>query len=423
MSLLCLCSVVVGAVCGAPNVVFLSVDTLRADYLGCYGCAHDASPNLDAFAGEALVFEDCVCEVPLTNPSFASMLSSLYPRMTGTTRNGLRIQDSAPLVAEAFRKAGYETLCVQSNWTLKSHLSGLDRGFDVYEEDFHTKRWGVIKPERYAADVTDTALKILKRRNVGKPFFLWIHYSDPHAPYNYHKKHNPVGMRPGRLARTERVRLKYASEVAYADHHIGRFLDALPSGGTAVLFVSDHGESLYEHNYLGHGRRIYHDNLHIPLMIRAKGVEAGRTRMPARGIDIAPTLLALAGLDAMPGMLGKDLLSAEIPMTRIRVVETYGGAVPKLPGAKALMKSASPQRQGVVAAGWKLIIKGRGPELFNLREDPKELNNLASDMPGRVAELRESIKAWDVQYARGKSTAAALSDDDLEALKGLGYLE
>ena len=149
--------VLLAACVAAPNIVFLSVDTLRADRLGCYGYPLDTSPNLDAFAQGARLFEDCVCEVPLTAPSFGSMLSSRFPRSTGQTRNGLRMPETVPLVTERFRAAGYQTFCVQSNWSLKAHLSGLDRGFDRFEDNLAMKRWGVLKPERYGDKVTSIA--------------------------------------------------------------------------------------------------------------------------------------------------------------------------------------------------------------------------------------------------------------------------
>jgi choline-sulfatase len=406
-----------------PNVVFLSVDTLRADVLGCYGYDLETSPALDTFAEEALLFEDCVCEVPLTAPSFSSMLASRYPRMVGATRNGLRIAGDAPLVQEIFREAGYYTFCVQSNWTLKAKLSGLDRGFEAYDDDFHKKRWGFIKPERLADEVTEIALEMLADAGSTKPFFAWIHYSDPHAPYKKHKKYNPSGKKGiWRMSNEEKVRVKYDMEVAYTDAHIKKILDALPEN-TAVLFVGDHGESLYEHDYLGHGRRIYQPGLHIPLMIRAAGVTPGRTRMPARGIDIGTTLLGLAGLAPAPEMLGLNLLEEEAPADRARVIETYGGAVPKIPGVKALLSDAGPIRQGVLIEGWKLILNGRDEELFYLPDDPGELENLAPENPEKTAALRRLIEEWDQAAEKGISGGESLDEEDIRALESLGYVD
>jgi arylsulfatase A-like enzyme len=405
------------------NVVFLSVDTLRADRLGCYGYPLPTSPNIDNFASQAMLFEDCICEVPLTSPSFCSMHSSNFPRMTATTRNGLPISESVPLVAEVFQAAGYHTFCVQSNWTLKAKLSGLQRGFDVYEDDFHQKRWGLIKPERDGDDVSRIALDLLKKRDMNKPFFAWIHFSDPHAPYKMHKGFNPAGKKQFNVGKKKKkVRTRYDSEVAFTDAEIAKVLAALPEN-TAVLFVGDHGESLYEHDYLGHGRRIYQTGMHVPLIVHAPGLKPGRTARPARGIDIGPTLLGLASLPRIPGMLGLDLLNDPPPPTRPRVIETYGGAVPHLPGAKAIMADAAPQWQGVLLDGWKLLQSPKSTELYYLPDDPQELNNLADTSPEHVTRLNALITQWDTATVHAEEGEQTLSEEDIEALKGLGYIE
>lgn len=419
-------SVILAAVLSAPNLVFISVDTLRADHLGCYGYPYDTSPNLDSLSTASLVFDDMVCEVPLTSPSFCAMMSSRFPRSTGTTRNGLRLPEGIPTVAEQFHAAGYETICVQSNWTLKASLSGLDRGFDVYEDAFRKKRWGFIKAERDADEVTRIALELLASRDIQKPLFAWFHYSDPHAPYKLHRNFNVAKSMKGMDRKTRKIRVNYDSEIAYTDANIGRLLEALPKENTFVVFVGDHGESLFEHGYLGHGRRIYQNGLHIPFMIRGPGVAAGRSAFPARGIDVGPTLLALAGLEPMPGMMGVDLLSGAAGLDgagRARVVETYGGAVPRLPGARAIMAGRPPQRQGVLLDGWKLILDGQKAELFELGRDPKEERNLADTYPERTAELRRLVQQWDKSIARVSGTRAKLSEDDIEALRSLGYVE
>jgi arylsulfatase A-like enzyme len=398
------------------------VDTLRADYLGCYGFPLETSPAIDRLAAESLVFEDCVCEVPLTNPSFGAMMSSLYPRMTGTTRNGLPMPSGVPLAAELFREAGYQTACVQSNWTLKARLSGLDRGFDAYEDDFRGKRYFVFKGERPAERVTDIAVDLLANRDRDRPFFYWIHYSDPHSPYKFHPRHNVTGKRLSREDDEERTRMKYASEVAYTDEHIGRFLDALPRENTFVLFVADHGESLHEHGYLGHGRRVYQTSQRVPLIIHGPGISAGRTALPVRTFDVGPTLLALAGIEPAPGMLGQSLLKVDAKTTRF--IETYGGAVPGLPGMKALVAPEAPMRRGLIAPdGWKLILGDRRPELFYLPDDPMEERNLAAVHPGRVKSMQEQIARWDKQHPRGAAAPVELSGEDAEALRSLGYLD
>jgi arylsulfatase A-like enzyme len=411
------------AALAAPDVIFLSVDTLRADRLGCYGYEHDTTPAIDAFAESGLLFEDAVCEVPLTGPSFGAMLTSRFPRTTGVTRNGLRMPEDVPTITEQFQEAGYQTFCVQSNWTLKTDLCGFQRGFDVYDDDFHKRRWGFIKPERDADEVAAIAQELLAKRDPDRPLFAWIHFSDPHAPYKYHKKFNRTGERPFGKERAHKTRIKYDTEVSYTDHYIAQVLDAIPTENTYVLFVSDHGESLYEHGYLGHGRRIYQHGMHIPLIIRGPGIEPGRTPAPARGIDIGPTLLGLAGLAPVEGMLGLDLSKARAEASRVRVVETYGGAVPKLPGAKALMAERGPQWQGVLLEGWKLMRSGRRHELYYVPEDLGEERNLAAEEAQRVERLAALIDEWDDRHGAKAGEEAELTDDDIQALESLGYIE
>lgn len=208
--LVTVCMLVLGAPnASAPNVVFLSVDTLRADHLGCYGYGRNTSPHLDRLAAQGRLFEDCVTEVPLTNPAFCAMQTSQIPRTLGAFRNGLPLGNDTPTVAEQFQLAGYQTFCVQSNWTLRAKLSGLARGYEVYEDHFTNKRWGFFKNERYADEVTEIALEQLSQRDASKPFFCWIHYSDPHAPYRFHTRFNPWDNEGKRLNKEDRTRKRY----------------------------------------------------------------------------------------------------------------------------------------------------------------------------------------------------------------------
>lgn len=410
------------ALASPPNVVFISIDTLRADHLGCYGYAFPTSPRIDAFAQQSLVFDDAVCEVPLTSPSFCAMMTSRFPRMTGAVRNGLPIPEDVPTVAEAFQQAGYETVCVTSNWTLKRDLSGLARGFDRYDDDFHKKRWGFLKSERYADEVARLSLKALESRDAAKPLFAWFHFSDPHAPYKSHSKFNPQNVKLRHLNETGKIRARYDSEIAYTDHYVGEVLAALPKENTVVVIAGDHGESLNEHDYLGHGRRIYQTCLRIPLMVSGPGIEAGRTSAPVRGMDIGPTLLPLAGIEPLPDMLGTDMLAPDLPFDRVRVVETYGGAVPNLPGVAAIMADRPPMRQGVLDEGWKLIIGGPDTELYYLPDDPMEETNLAEEQPERVERMTAQIQAWDESTARLSAEKTSLTEEDLKALESLGYI-
>ena len=414
---------VLASLLSAPNVVLISVDTLRPDHLGCYGYAHPTSPNLDRLAEVSLVFDDMICEVPLTGPSFCAMMTSRFPRETGVTRNGMRLSQDVPTVAESFSAAGYETLCVTSNWTLKGKLSGLDRVFEEYDDRFSKRRWGIIKSERGAEEVTALALKLLEARDRGRPLFAWFHYSDPHAPYKLHRGFEVTDPKDVPDDRRGRIIVKYDSEIAYTDSLIAKVLAALPTENTYIVFVGDHGESLWEHDYLGHGRRIYQPGLRIPFMISGPGLEPGRSDARVRGIDLAPTLLGLAGLDAAAGMQGVDVLNTDVPATRARVIETYRGAVLNVPVAKEIMSNMGPQLQGILIDDWKLVTNGKRSELFHLKRDPGELENVAHLHPELVATLTQQIRDWSDAFTNRRSDEAELSDDDVEALRSLGYIE
>ena len=416
-----------GMACAAParpGILLITADTLRADHLGCYGSRLGATPSLDKFADGALVFDDCLCNEPLTCPSCAAMMTSLPPRMTGATRNGLPVAPGIPTVAELLRAAGWHTFCVQSTWTLKAKLCGLDRGFGIYDQDFHHRRWGVMSSERPADEVTDAALRLLRGCPADQPFFGWIHYIDPHAPYRMHRRFDPWGKSQSALTQRDWVRARYASEVAFMDHELGRLLDALPAD-TIVVFTADHGESLFEHNYLGHGRRIYQDNLRVPLLLRAPGVAPRRTAVPAQGMDIAPTLLGLAGVTAAPGMSGCDLVGRPPGADRLRFVETYGGAVPHVPGLRKMLAGSGPSHKGVIAEGWKLILSGsRHAELYRLPEDPMEADDRADSESDRAAELSIAVVEWGRNHPPlAPSARAALNEEDVDALRSLGYVK
>jgi arylsulfatase A-like enzyme len=342
--------------------------------------------------------------------------------MTGVIRNGVPLPDDVPVLAERFQQSGYQTACIQSNWTLKSSLCGLDRGFDVYDDAFALKRgWFGLDAERRADEVTRLACERIESLDPARPFFLWVHYMDPHAPYRFHGAFSPVRPPLRGLNPTEQMRLRYDTEVAYTDHHLRALLDALPEDNTYIVFVADHGESLNEHRYVGHTRRVYQTMMRIPLILHGPGIAPGRSAVPARGIDLAPILLGLAGLPPTEGMAGLDLLQQEVPVNRVRVVETYGGPVPET-GARAVLTERPPRYQGVLAGGWKLISgKGRD-ELYHVALDPWERDDRASDAPECIPALRAYIRQWESAVPRNTASGAALSEEDRDALKAAGYL-
>jgi len=225
------------------------------------------------------------------------------------------------------------------------------------------------------------------------------------------------------MDRRERARVKYGSEVAYTDYHIGLLLKALPEK-TKIMFVADHGESLYEHGYLGHGRYLHQPGVHIPFFIHAPEISPGRSPLPVEAMDVGPTLLALGGVPPMNFALGQDLTKGTVSDDRPRFMETYGGAVPPLPGVKMFLRNTSPSSQAVIREGWKLIRSEDGvTELYYLRDDKGELKNLRMTNPSRFKELDEYLERWNLAHPCVKEGDPELTSDDMEALKSLGYLE
>lgn len=409
----------------APNVVLITVDTLRADHLGAYGFERNTTPHLDRLAAESLLFEDFICEQPQTGPSLISMHGSRAPRLTGAIRNGVPLPPGTPTMAMLFAGAGYETAAIVSNWNLKPHLSGLNPGFAHYDADFGKGRFDRERHEMTADVVSERALAWLAARDANKPMFLWVHYMDPHAPYLSKKGFEAQlnGTNPAPRKRVDPPATRYQTEVAFVDQQIQRVLEALPREDTYIVFTADHGESLGEHNTWGHTRFIYQTTMHIPFFIHGPGIAPGRTTAPARGIDVAPTLLGLASIAPASSMTGMDLRKDLPAMTVPRIFETYGGEVPRGENVRDTLATRPPQRQAIIQEGWKLIANEDGSiELYNLTEDPTEVHDLASEQPERRDALHQQLKTWHEETPRNQSTAKDLSEDDLQVLKATGYL-
>jgi arylsulfatase A-like enzyme len=410
-----------------PDILLLTFDTLRTDRLQAYGGTRPVMPHLDNFALSARVFTDVVADMPQTGPSMCSMFSSLPPRLTGCVRNGVPLPESVRTMTQTFQEAGYETAAIVSNWNLKRKLSGLERGFEMYDDDFGRNWLGREQQELYADEVTARAMKWLDERagrdGDRKPLFFWVHYMDPHAPYRYHSEFNVWGQTPRDLGTREEVPLRYDSECGFADHHAGILLERARAAGMTVVFTADHGESLHEHNYLGHTRQIYHVIMHIPLMVWRDGIEAGKSDTPGRGIDIAPTVLGLAGLPAWEGARGRDLLGAHPAPAGPRVFETYGGSVNEGERDMAVIVDREPAYQGVLHQGWKLITDAdKNHELYRVPDDPYEEHNVAGAEIARVQEYLGHIRQWMEETPRATADPALLSGEDIEALEAAGYL-
>lgn len=390
------------------NVVLVSVDTLRPDRLGCYGATQVETPAIDALAASGVRFAQAFTPLPLTLPAHWTLLTGVEPWHHGVVDNGMTL--AAPPVAtlaERFAAAGYDTAAFVSAFVLHRTF-GLDRGFARYDDGpaADAALDQLLHATARADERVDRALAWLRRERT-KPFFLWLHLYDPHAPYE-----PPPGFRARYAARP------YDGEVAFVDTQVARLLATLERSGAAartlVVLLSDHGESLGEHGELTHGVLLYDATLHVPLIFRLPGGLAGAEvrRDVATLADVAPTVLALAGLDATPGIDGRDLFGSTDTPRRIAAV------------------SESPHRRlgwatlvAVREAGWKYIAAPR-PELFSLADDPRERVDRSGDEAARSAPLARAARAIEttMRTRLAERRAAEPKREEQARLAALGYL-
>jgi arylsulfatase A-like enzyme len=413
-----------------PHLLLVTVDTLRADFLGCYGYPGQNTPNLDLLASQGVVFEDTLSVIGKTGPSFASLFSSLYPPTHGARRNGVRMRSDVPVLAEALRAAGYTSGAFISNWTLKQHLAGTHRGFDRYDEEFNRERNSFGAVERDAGDVTRAALSWLQAVDGDGPLFLWVHYSEPHSPYDLQAQFAPKTPEGGGGDSARSRRYKYSSEVGYVDSWIGKLLaraqERLPPESTLLVFLSDHGESLGEHDYWGHGKNAHWPNLRIPLMLRGPGIPAGR-RVTAEAsiVDVLPTVLDLLRLPPLPGAEGRSLTASwasPAPADRLRFAF---GERPTALTKKGRHRYNHPLVISAQNQAAKAIYDFGDGKLsyYDLRSDPAEEKPLAQPPVELRPALGRQLSDWYKNLTKYEEDGGELSPEDLDQLKSLGYLD
>ncbi len=378
--------VVVGGVCLAAcsrpkrplNLILVSVDTLRADYLSCYGGESVATPSFDRIAREGVLFENASTVAPSTLPAHASLLTGETPLRHWVHDNvGFRLREDVPTLASTLKQAGYRTGGFVGSFVLDRKF-GLGRGFDVYSDEMPEIERGL--PERRGAAVLEDALGWIEpSTRSGDPFFAFIHFYDPHRPYDPPPPFNE---------RATDEKSQYAGEVAYVDSLLGKLLDFLDSHGlsdsTVVIVTADHGESLGEHGESTHSFFLYQSTLHVPLLIRAPSLPGGRrVSSLVRIIDVAPTALEILGVPAPASIEGVSFLSATGEV-RDRDVEAYAETfVPRLNHGWSELRSLRRRN-------WKLILAPRS-ELYDLDSDPLEARNRIQEERGPADALREKL--------------------------------
>jgi choline-sulfatase len=395
-----------------PDVFLITIDTLRADHVHCYGYDRIRTPALDQLAKQGIRFTEAFTPSPITNSSHASILTGLLPSAHGVSDFGIPLAAERATLAELLKKRGYRTAAFIGSVILdsKSLAPGLDRGFEFYdnfpEHPESKSRWGRI--ERRGMDVVQRTEAWLNAHREGS-HFIWVHLYDPHDPYEP----------PPPYAELYKDRL-YDGEIAYADFALGQFLAYLRKqgwyDGALIVVVGDHGEGLGEHQEDTHGIFLYDSTTHVPLIVKLPNErEAGReARNQVRTTDIMPTILDLLGVPA-PVSLDGDSLKPFIAGTEAAPRTVIGETDYPLRFGWAPLRSVRKE-------GFKFI-EAPKPELYDLHSDPGELRNSYAPWDGAVQKLRKTLAELSAKSpVHGKASPAAVSAGTIDELHALGYL-
>jgi choline-sulfatase len=395
------------------NVILITIDTIRADHVGCYGAVDVKTPTLDGLARDGLVFERAISQVPLTWPSHAAILTGTYPFQNGVQDfTGQPLDPRFRSVAQVFKQQGYATGAVVSAFVLDRSW-GLGRGFDFYDdafsaETFRQKDIGLV--DRKAGESVSRAIAWLRPMS-HRPFFFWLHLYDPHSPYD-----------PPEPFRTQYKTHPYDGEIAYADHELGRLIVWLKQNQlydhTAIVLLSDHGESLGDHGEKEHGFFVYDSTVHIPLIVKppaGSGFRGERVSRPVETVAVASTLIRLAGMK-------------EEVQKQFAVADLLGK------GERSQDQAYSESFYSFSSLGWSPLhalrtsryhyIEAPERELYDVVADPQEKNNLAAQQTATVAVLEDKLQSLLRQnpFKPKESGDTGLNPDALEKLRALGYV-
>jgi arylsulfatase A-like enzyme/Flp pilus assembly protein TadD len=395
------------------NVVLITIDTLRADYVSCYGQRPGLTPALDSLAADGVLFSSAYCQVPMTPPSHASILTGLYPATHGLRdfASG-RMRGDIPTLATVLKGKGYDTAAFVSAFVLDRSW-GLSPGFDLYYDDFPTANFETSNPgnvQRRAEETVDHVLDWLA--NSKPPYFLWVHLFDPHHDYDppepFRSRHQPD---------------LYAGEVAYADSQIGRIAKRLKELGqyddSLIIATSDHGESLGEHGEEEHGFFLYESSLRVPLILKLPSEFVAPSRkmtVIAETVDILPTTLQVLRVPSQDlSMEGKGLLSAILGK---RAAEGTAYAETLYPET-----TFGWSRLRALWDGSHKLVEAPTPELYNLDKDPLEEKNLFSTSSALANQLRSRLLDFEDRFeSSGTSPHSEGLDERTERLRSLGYV-
>jgi len=401
-----------------PNLIIITIDTLRADHLECYGYKSIKTPRINALAADGILIENAYSPIPLTLPAHASLFTGTYPLFHGVRDfTGFSLAKEHTTLATLLKSADYSTGAVVASAVLESRW-GINQGFDFYYDNFpppSPQNWQQIA-ERRGDEVVRESLRWLDKNRQG-PFFLWIHLFDPHDPYTPPPPYDrQYGERP------------YDGEIAHTDENVGRIIDSLKQKGLydscLIVLLGDHGEGLGEHGEATHGFFIYDSTLRIPLIFKLPGISAPRAKRyagPLRIIDVVPTVLQILGLSGRVRAAGVQGRGAYAPLLgKGSLTELISQAETMLPFYHFEYSPLTSIRMGRYK-----YIEAPKPELYDTVADPGETRNLYAEQKAMAAQLRELLRQDIARYSPKKAAADVPRDVDpatVEKLASLGYL-
>lgn len=445
----------IAAGCGRPvppalpvptgqNIVLITIDTLRADHLSGYGYHRATSPFLDSLAARGTLFSNAWASSSWTPPSMASIFTGLYPRSHGVIHGQMdaargkvmeqqMLVADLPVIAAHLAENGYTAYGISTNLHMTA-ANGFARGFSRFAD------LGFVRAPAVNRAFEEMLPEIVESR----PYFLWIHYFDPHDPYYacrpWIEDYNPDKNSYRELSRKTMKKLRemlneiradpeapqilrdlYDSEINYTDDHIRQLVEALPDpGNTLIIVTSDHGEEFLERGELGHGSSLYQEQIRVPLIVVLPGAPplTGTVAQPVTIVDIFPTICAAAGIAPPPGLPGSSLLNL-----------MEGG--PEDPDraiyAELHRARAARQQEAIRRGDWKFVQRGgRGERraLYDLARDPEERSNLAGDEPERAERMERELDGWmkDHPPFTAPPSDQPLGEKEIRELRSLGYL-
>ena len=427
----------------SPNVILIVVDTVRRDHLGAYGYARDTSPNIDRFASNAVRYTNAISQAPWTTPSIASLLTSLHPATLGIQNERSILDRDFVFLSEVLVDHGFATGAIVSNTFLSARMN-FDQGFEHFDESQILGSEGVGSPE-----VTRRAMVFVDRHRA-EPFFLWLHYFDPHWRYVVQPEfeidaeaayRTPITDIPEMSELRRRVlelgaaevaelERRYDADIASTDHHVGRFLKHLRVldlfDSIMIILVSDHGEEFMDHGFVSHGHSVYGELVNVPLIVHYPGTPPAVVDDLVALVDVYPTVLELLEIERSEALVGSVLpRSPGGPAGRVVFTGAVGGARYEIGEEDGVRKVFANQR-AAISGDWKLIrdLQTDRRLLFDLAVDPGEQNDLYPERGAEHAELEARLDAWIAEMAKAVPTTSEieLTPEEIESLKALGYV-